>query len=291
MVHSSVTPEEDMPGPEPATAPADEWRRWSACVAGLGDDDFPSLLLEAANATVVADHLSLFRITPGLAPVLAGAASLDRRDVAADAGQLYVKSLHYRFDPNTPRVRSAGAAGDGPLITRQRAKDIADDTYRREIYDRFNLEDRVSIMGHEGPVWHVVSLYRDRATGRFTPQEEAEIAPRAPLMSKLASKHLRALQYAQAAASQWTAPTLPPISLLERMVGGLGNSLSNREIEVCARALQGKTSEAIALDLGVKESTVATLRKRAYGKLRISTLNELFALCLSKSAGGDATQA
>jgi len=45
------------------------------------------------------------------------------------------------------------------------------------------------------------------------------------------------------------------------------------------------TGEGIGLDIGVQPATVATLRKRAYAKLNISTLNELFALCLGQVAG------
>ena len=42
------------------------------------------------------------------------------------------------------------------------------------------------------------------------------------------------------------------------------------------------TNLGIALDLGVKESTVATLRRRAYAKLGISGVQELFLLCLRR---------
>jgi DNA-binding CsgD family transcriptional regulator len=68
---------------------------------------------------------------------------------------------------------------------------------------------------------------------------------------------------------------------LEQMVAGLDGGLSPREVQVCARALRGMTREGIGLDLGVKTSTVNTLSQRAYRKLNISSLNELFALCLS----------
>jgi DNA-binding CsgD family transcriptional regulator len=225
---------------------------------------------------VGADHLSFFRLGPGTPPALVGAESRIGR-VAADAGRRYVQSLYYRFDPNTRRVETGDGSTDGPLVTRLHAADIPDASYRSEIYERFGLEDRLSILGHAGPVWHIVSLYRDRATGRFSPAEEAALASRAPLVSQLAAR-----QIASRATADWVAPTLPPVTHLEAMVRALGAGLSERETQVCARALLGKTGEGIALDLDVKETTVATLRKRAYGKLAISTLNELFALCLSR---------
>lgn len=293
-----LAPPINAPGGERAAAsgdlPGEEWLGWAACVATLGGDDFAARLLATIGRVVAADHLSFFRLVPGTPPSLVAAETGLGGDVAAVAGQQYVKSLYYRFDPNTRRIGHGGQIGDGdgtddgtaagpvdgPLVTRLLAADIADPAYKAEIYERFALEDRLSIMGHEGAVWHIVSLYRDRSTGRFSAADEAALGARAPLISQLAARQLATLPQ-----EAWAAPTLPPVPLLETMVRDLGARLSDREVQVCARALLGKTGEGIALDLNVKETTIATLRKRAYAKLGISTLNELFALCLSREAG------
>lgn len=55
--------------------------------------------------------------------------------------------------------------------------------------------------------------------------------------------------------------------------------LSKREREVCARIATGHGAEAIALELGLSETTVITFRRRAYSKLGISSQAELFAHC------------
>ena len=60
----------------------------------------------------------------------------------------------------------------------------------------------------------------------------------------------------------------------------LANQLTQREIEVCARALIGMSVEATALDLGIRNTSITTYRQRAYHKLGISSPNELFALVL-----------
>ena len=52
--------------------------------------------------------------------------------------------------------------------------------------------------------------------------------------------------------------------------------LTARELDVGARSLAGMTAEGTALDLNIKASSVITYRKRAYGRLGISTLYELF---------------
>ena len=89
--------------------------------------------------------------------------------------------------------------------------------------------------------------------------------------------------------SPYIGPNLPalepgsnaPIEWLENLVTDLGYGLTPREIEVCARALSEMTHAGIALDLGIKPTTVVTLVQRAYARVNISTLNELFGLCLA----------
>jgi DNA-binding CsgD family transcriptional regulator len=56
--------------------------------------------------------------------------------------------------------------------------------------------------------------------------------------------------------------------------------LTERELDVCTRLLQGMTQEGIACDLGLSLPTVKTYRNRAFGRLGIHFRNELFALAL-----------
>jgi DNA-binding CsgD family transcriptional regulator len=56
----------------------------------------------------------------------------------------------------------------------------------------------------------------------------------------------------------------------------LDRGLTARELDVVVRALYGLTAEGTALDLDIKTSSVITYRKRAYERLGISSLNELF---------------
>jgi DNA-binding CsgD family transcriptional regulator len=56
--------------------------------------------------------------------------------------------------------------------------------------------------------------------------------------------------------------------------------LSGRERSVCARTVAGVTAEGIAIDLGIKQSSVLTYRRRAYERLNISTAHQLSAMLL-----------
>jgi DNA-binding CsgD family transcriptional regulator len=63
-----------------------------------------------------------------------------------------------------------------------------------------------------------------------------------------------------------------------RKLYALNAGLTRRELSVCALALVGMTIEGSALELNVKKSTIITYRKRAYERLGISSLNELFSI-------------
>src|SRR5262249_46720277 len=55
------------------------------------------------------------------------------------------------------------------------------------------------------------------------------------------------------------------------------HGLTPREAEICAGIVLGYTVTGMSLNLNISVNTVATHRKRAYAKMRISSQNELFA--------------
>ena len=58
----------------------------------------------------------------------------------------------------------------------------------------------------------------------------------------------------------------------------LDRGLTGRELDVMARAIIGMTAEGTALEINIKKSSVVTYRKRAYVRLGVSSLPELFRL-------------
>lgn len=57
-----------------------------------------------------------------------------------------------------------------------------------------------------------------------------------------------------------------------------GNNLLTRRVaEICTCIVPGCTIRGLGMNLGISINAVATLRKRTYAKLRISSQNELFA--------------
>ena len=63
---------------------------------------------------------------------------------------------------------------------------------------------------------------------------------------------------------------------LEGRLRALCPALAAREVAVCASLLRGRSAPEVAADLGLRVSSVHTYRKRAYAKLGIGSLPELF---------------
>lgn len=247
----------------------------SELIEQLDAPEFTGAVLEFVYRQLVVDHMSVFLLDPRLVPRLIAAQSYGSEPLAARAGRAYEQSLFYRHDPNTELVRSGSSRENAALVIRLRAADISDALYRSTIYDSFGLIDRLSILARDGARWLVINFYRDLASGEFSALDIDRFSALARLLKALLFRHFALLP-----PQGWQAATLPEAGTLEGILQRLGGSLSARESQVCARALLGMTNIGIGLDLGVKTSTVETLRKRAFAKLQISSLNELFALCL-----------
>jgi DNA-binding CsgD family transcriptional regulator len=249
-------------------------------ILSLGEPDFAHALLSAMEPFVPVDHLAVVVFDNQFAAHLSAAGSRQPGNVALEAGRLYERARFYRHDPGARQLGSANAAG-GPVLSRLRASDITDPKYRREIYDRFRLLERLSLMDQVRDRWLMLNLYRSRGSEPFREDHIASIRRIASLLMSLAGKHAALIAPTPAPARPGR---LASIRYLEELLAGIEERLTPRERAVCARALAGQTVHGVASELGIKPPTVATLRRRAYSKLNISSLNELFARCMEQLA-------
>jgi DNA-binding NarL/FixJ family response regulator len=104
-----------------------------------------------------------------------------------------------------------------------------------------------------------VNLYRNAQRGPFTAGELEVLLPIAPLIAQV---------YKSSIAFQNVTSNEKSICELEETLQVRGHEVSARERAVCARVATGMSVDGIAVDLDVAPSTVMTLRKRAYAKLR-----------------------
>lgn len=247
-------------------------------VMSLGKDDFFHHFSDSLNKLLSVDHVTLFVFDHALIPHFIDGTSRGEATITSRISQLYEKSFYYHHDPSLKWVGQNNNKNEAiPLLHQMHAVDIKDEAYRKNIYEDNGLLDRLSLIDHENQRWFILNLYRDVGSGYFSEDEVELISRDSCLISALVKRHL-----SFSVPSEWESKTIPPIEKLEELVAGLGDDLSKREMQVCARAMQGLTREGVSLALGIKQPTVATFMKRAYGKLNISSLNELFALCLAE---------
>jgi len=243
-------------------------------IRAVGKQSFAECWLRTINKSLPVDHFSLFTFDPSLKPKVNCSASLESPSITTIAGKKYLQYF-YLSDPNMNIIGQGDLQSDKPLLLRLRARDITNEQYRKLIYEQYGLCERLSWIGMIDGTWFIANMYRNNSTGGFKKNDIDIVDKLSDLLTSVIGLHLSMVSpHAMQPGSR------PSIDWLEETVSELGKGLTPREIQVCARALSGLTRTGIALDLDIKPPTVSTLTQRAYGKLNISHLNELFALCL-----------
>lgn len=126
-----------------------------------------------------------------------------------------------------------------------------------------------ALLEEAGFTWRVATLFPSDAGGwyglhvllpsRRGPSGAAfrRFSRAAPVFGSLISRHLRGPQ-------------------MEARLRALCPALTEREVAICGALLRGDTASEAAAALGLRVSSAQTYRKRAYAKLGVSSLPELF---------------
>ena len=158
-----------------------------------------------------------------------------------------------------------------PCMIKISISDIKDRQYR-ECFESTEVEQRLSYFTRTPLGLYQLSVFYGPGRNAFTRAEMDLFATIADLIMATALQH----EERSKAAADPTGPLTVP--LLQERLAKHAAGLSERECEVCARAIAGMTIEGTALDLDIAKTSVITYRQRAYQKLGISSLNELVAL-------------
>lgn len=133
---------------------------------------------------------------------------------------------------------------------------------RHVFYEGAGVVERACIAFWDGAQFFSTSMYRSAASGPFDKASLDRLVWLAPVLASCIARH----------AGLMDDP--------ERVfvVREAFDKLSPREGEVVKLLLRGFPNRGIATQMGVAEDTVLTLRKRAYAKLGVSSVGELYAL-------------
>jgi DNA-binding CsgD family transcriptional regulator len=284
-------------GQHSASGPASQ--ALAGMVQRLGEPGFAPGLLEDLAPVLPAASWSVYRTGQRCKPTLFMSASRGVPDTTQDCWWAYLSGPYRKdrtwgraFDDNTP-------IDPLPRLCHVTATEVEGE-HRARVYDAHGVAERVSVVDYEsdGSVF-AVNFYRHQHQRPFRDGQIGDFESVAPVLLALARKHIHL-----ARPSAWPVhdsgrhvlpatddreAVLPALAALpqglpalrERLLR-LHHDLTDRELDVCARVLQGMTHEGIASDLGLGVPTVKTYRNRAFARMGIHFRNELFAKVLGR---------
>lgn len=237
----------------------------------IGAEKFSDEFFGAANQLVAIDQCTVFISENNNISALVSHASSAAHNKVQMLASSYV-SHGYQMDPMWRKSVPAGAAT--PIVVRPSS--LPDDAYRREFYDSVNIFEETAFFGSANGRDIYVGFYRERSKGHFLENEIGKLSSCTQSMISVLAK--------QADIASRLTVTPPPATLTRAELWKKVNlailedapHLTPREAEICSGIILGYTVVGLSLNLNISVNTVATHRKRAYAKLKISSQNELF---------------
>jgi len=247
---------------------------FAGAVGQIGGRGLDAALLGALNGLARVDQLAALTVGREVPPRALLVAS--RRDVSAARSftRDYVDGWHVG-DPLLAELRARNWT-KGVMLRRHDPEKLPSDAYERRFFSAAGMVDKIALLWWSGDGGRYVNCYRTTRSGRYSAREVAALRGGANLIAAIVDAHA-----ARTAFETGDDARLEPARRAERLVGLLGAGLTTREQAVLALVIQGVSTHGVAMKLGIKPSSVITLRKRAYARLGISTLTELTALCIA----------
>lgn len=250
---------------EHITLPVEEFGNIISSVGSAGYDDACLGLLERL---LDIDHWMLFQYS-GSTSINCIATASRTKAVAVRANIAKFLGRCHSFDPSLPVSRRQPHGQ--PCMVNVGIADL-EDRQHRECFEAAGTEERLSYFIRTSEEIYQLSIFRGPERRAFSQADMSLFATIGGLIMATALQHrARAL----ATANDQAPLTIPT---LQMRLAALPAGLSERESEVCARAVAGITIEGTALGLDIRRTSVITYRQRAYQKLGISSLNELVAM-------------
>ena len=231
--------------------------------ATIGTPSYIDAALDFAHPITRASFISLVCQGDRDYPILVGTASVLERHRAERAAKGYER--HNSDDRNA--VCLAGAAGNGVFLTVQHASSIKSFTYRRDCYEQPGISARISLIRRTPTFGLAVSLYSSSEDGPFAATTHDIATSVLGLLLATSERHV---------AFSLKGNTWQGQDVQTRLAVNFPD-LTQREREVAAMTIKGRTAAQIADILGLAETTVITHRKQAYKRVNVTSLRELIA--------------
>ena len=242
-----------------------------AAVTDPDDSRLPHAILNLVRCEMEAINCAVFYLAGNTQPQLIGHAEVAERTHTGRVGCTYAHQ-YYRHDQGLRHALQLGRNGGAHHTTllHHRAEDILNRDYRLRCYDEVGTRQRFAVMRRLNTQDSLlVGIYRASPSLSCTDREF--LSQTAAWIGEAAAQRLRALPPAATALdSALTACTT------QRQI-----RLSPREKQVLLAMLQGHTVPHMAQALGVAPTSIDTYRQRAWGKLGVTSRQDLWNKVLS----------
>ncbi|MBN9428600.1 MAG: helix-turn-helix transcriptional regulator [Burkholderiales bacterium] len=256
---------------------------WRESIDSVGTEMFPRETIRVLDRWAGVEHYAAFDIHEDEVKLLS-AGSVHGADPAFTMASKYAASGLCHRDPTLEMARQLCRRSEMAVLRLDPAR-LVDWQLRHDIYFSQNVCDRLFVCGLREGRSYGLSLLRTVARGAFPDPAIACIQTIADTLLSLVVKHQRMLEMPDPSPM-----LLRPVTEIEQCVAAAMPTLTRREAQVCARILRGMSTPGIAIDLGVREDSVATYRKRAYRRLEIGTRFELLQLFIGSCASAATTR-
>jgi DNA-binding CsgD family transcriptional regulator len=245
----------------------------SSLIDLIGSEQFSTQFFKTVDSLVPMDQCTVFVSERDTMSHLVAQAHGVAAHKVETLARSYVLNGHRR-DPIWQNSMDGGS-GRPMVVAPSSLNDLA---YRREFYDSVNIFEEVALCSEIGGRRIYVAYYREREKGHFL---DSEIELLAACGRSVLSVLNKQAEIAQRLGRPGARPRqLSRDELLKKVNQAIledAPQLTAREAEICAGIILGYTIFGLSLNCGISVNTVATHRKRAYAKLKISSQNELFA--------------
>ncbi len=253
---------------------SDTGQALAGMITRLGLPHFENDLLDGLYPLLPAASWSVYRTGKSCRPAMFMSASHGIPDTTRDCWRAYL-SGPYLSDRTLVREPAAPVQAS-TVLCHITAQEIAAE-HRARVYEAHGVAERLSIVRQQADdSVFAINFYRHAHQVAFSDTQMAALEGMAPALLALTQKHLALAGLPPQPVREQAAS----VADFAQRLGRLNRQLTPRELDVCARLLQGMTQEGVAADLGLSLPTVRTYRNRAFARLGIHFRNELFALVL-----------
>jgi DNA-binding CsgD family transcriptional regulator len=234
----------------------------------MGQKDFETQFLPHLQDVVPAASYSIYRTGHQCVPTRFMSASLGVADNTRACWNAYLSGPQKNDQTLSAPVMGIGNA----MLCHITDKEIPAQ-HKALVYEPHGVKERLSVIQQEAASVFAINFYRHVHQRPFTDAHLSDLASLAPVLLTLVQKQI-------ALSTPQTASATRDVNHWWAKLSAHNPSLSERELDVCARLLMGMTQDGIASDLGLSLATVKTYRNRAFARLGIHFKNQLFALFL-----------